>query len=592
MAEDKVMEKKNRVAVVVIHGIGEQIPMGTMSDIVKSFLAYEETMGYISPSQNYFSAPTNFADSYEVQKWIVKENDCYRHLNPPQEALGFDDNLRDPHVPIESHDGKKCEDYKRPMTDFYELYWAPMMNDNKFSHVFPWMTKLLLNKGKDSRVNGLIALLFAVIFGVLVIPSFIMWRVPDFLIPVDVVNGLAVFKKYILLLMSLLTFSFFVFLFLWLLGLLFSKIKSIYKTGLAFVISAPFGYWAFIYMSSFDIEAYNQNRLIFSLFVGLIVTAFLFKTTGDLLKKFLADAARYYDPLPTNVENRERIRKLGVKLLENLSDADKYDRVVVLSHSLGSAVGYDILRLYWAKHCKYYTIKGADSKGALQFELGAEELEKYAGKDNEMKVKERSVINVKYQKLQSEYFKSLQDSKAKDIGTRKPWLVSDFISVGSPLSKLRLFSAEGDKKLEWERRNERTILTNPPMKDYATKEYYYKVGGDSYKFHHGALFAFTRWTNIFHSGDWIGGDIDSINGKGTKNIKLDYSKKVDEGWISYCFNKMKSLTPLMHTEYWSTNLERHEKHDTPEMEDKLKIYKFEKSISFEAIEEIYKAMHF
>lgn len=581
MEEDKKIKNRDRVAVVVIHGIGEQSAMGTMSHIVKSFLAYEEANGFISPSQNYFSAPTNFGDSFEVQKWIVKENDCYNAVYPMGHDNAFD-RKREPHS-IEMHDGVDCNSSKRPLTDFYELYWAPMMKDNKFSHVFPWMSNLILSRNKSAKVNLLTAVLFFFISAVILIPTLAMLGLallfPDFFAIFDIGDlGYAVPK-----ILATMTFIFLVFLFLWIVGMVFPRISNMIKAITSIFIAAPLGVYSYgIWSLS------GMNNATFALFSGLISTFLIFKTTGDFLKKFLADAARYYDPSPTNVENRDLIRQHGVQLLENLTKAKKYDRIVVLSHSLGSVVGYDILRLYWAKHCKYYNLMNFDKS---QSKLGADALDHY--------LKEETRDINEYQKIQSQHFDFLKECDVDNKYDNMPWLVSDFISVGSPLSKMRLFSAEGAENVEWQKIHERTILTNPPQRDYVTNKYVYERPDGSYKLHHGALFAFTRWTNIFFPGDWIGGEISENIGKGTLNRQLNFDRYISvkdgkinkENLFSYWFKKSLSYTPLMHTKYWAMEPERDE-NEEDRMAKELIRDKYKSDISYTAMDEIYRAMHF
>ena len=60
----------------------------------------------------------------------------------------------------------------------------------------------------------------------------------------------------------------------------------------------------------------------------------------------LGDAPRYLLPLPDNVALRQRIREEGVHLIERLH-GQGYDRIVILGHSLGSVIAYDIITNAW-----------------------------------------------------------------------------------------------------------------------------------------------------------------------------------------------------------------------------------------------------
>ena len=44
-----------------------------------------------------------------------------------------------------------------------------------------------------------------------------------------------------------------------------------------------------------------------------------------------------------NVAARQTIREAGVDLLTKLHGSGNYDRIIVIGHSLGSVIGYDVL---------------------------------------------------------------------------------------------------------------------------------------------------------------------------------------------------------------------------------------------------------
>ncbi|MEW8268619.1 MAG: hypothetical protein AB2731_20955 [Candidatus Thiodiazotropha sp.] len=72
--------------------------------------------------------------------------------------------------------------------------------------------------------------------------------------------------------------------------------------------------------------------------LGTIAISFL----GFLMKEVVGDAARYLRPAAQNIQRRQEIRTAGVDLLKNLHDRG-YDRIIIVGHSLGSVIGYDIL---------------------------------------------------------------------------------------------------------------------------------------------------------------------------------------------------------------------------------------------------------
>src|SRR4029077_19376762 len=67
------------------------------------------------------------------------------------------------------------------------------------------------------------------------------------------------------------------------------------------------------------------------------------------LQPYLGDAARYFRASPGNVLVRREIRRQAVEMLDTLHKWGTYDRIVVVAHSLGTVVGYDMLRAYFSR---------------------------------------------------------------------------------------------------------------------------------------------------------------------------------------------------------------------------------------------------
>ena len=95
-----------------------------------------------------------------------------------------------------------------------------------------------------------------------------------------------------------------------------------------------------------------QNPVLESLlaiiFGGGLATVLCF--IGFLLSPVLrvvGDAARYLDCSPENVAERQEVINEGVTLLTGLHRDPQIDRIVVVGHSLGSVIGYDILKRFW-----------------------------------------------------------------------------------------------------------------------------------------------------------------------------------------------------------------------------------------------------
>ena len=61
------------------------------------------------------------------------------------------------------------------------------------------------------------------------------------------------------------------------------------------------------------------------------------------VRSYVGDAAVYLSPSPPNIEARQKIRAAGLALLDKVVASGRYDRVIIVGHSLGSVIGYDIL---------------------------------------------------------------------------------------------------------------------------------------------------------------------------------------------------------------------------------------------------------
>lgn len=79
---------------------------------------------------------------------------------------------------------------------------------------------------------------------------------------------------------------------------------------------------------------------------------------SKLLKRHLvssfADVVRYLDTTPRSYAMRRNIRQGFVELLNGLHNAkyggnDRYDRIIVVAHSLGAYIAYDGISYLWAQ---------------------------------------------------------------------------------------------------------------------------------------------------------------------------------------------------------------------------------------------------
>ncbi len=122
----------------------------------------------------------------------------------------------------------------------------------------------------------------------------------------------------------------------------------------------------------------------------------------------------------------------------------------------------------------------------------------------------------------------------------QPWLVTDLVTVGSPLTYADFLVTAGRPELE-EAMEDRMLPACPPVTETEaktghrrcsfTRPYRDDVGGATRTFtvfNHGAPFAVTRWTNLFFRtrwlglvGDPVGGPVAPQLGRWVKDVPLD-----------------------------------------------------------------------
>jgi hypothetical protein len=269
--------------------------------------------------------------------------------------------------------------------------------------------------------------------------------------------------------------------------------------------------------------------------------AWLWRSAGQSLAvHYLGDAARYLRPHPANIAHRQAIREAGVTLLEKLHRSGRYDRVVVLGHSLGSVIAYDILTHAWTRMNTAHRSPGRPSFKEL------------------IAIERMAATNAADPNIQDAQHAAWRRLRANS----QPWLVTDLVTVGSPLAYADYLLVNDALSFDRAKR-ERLLPTSPPVTERQKQpvanlrparqrmtfnlSYREPVSGESKTFvvfHHGAPFAVTRWTNLYFktrlaglSGDIIGGRIGPRLGSWIKDVELP-----SPGFGS------------THTKYWSLSL--------------------------------------
>ena len=251
--------------------------------------------------------------------------------------------------------------------------------------------------------------------------------------------------------------------------------------------------------------------------VGTVLAVFLWKLVGHhLAVNLLGDAARYLMPHPSNIVHRQAIRKAGVDLIKRLHDSSRYHRIVILGHSLGSVIAYDIVTFAWTEmNANHRRARAPSFKDVIKVE-------------RELTEEDASTA----QRLQHDAWNQQR------INTQ-PWLVTDLVTVGSPLTHAEFLMSSGRQEFQDAKAN-RILPTCPPQSEIEEKSGHHRVTYDlPYRdvidgrkktftaFNHGAPFAVTRWTNLYFKperfgtkGDLIGGPVAPHFGPWVRDVEL------------------------------------------------------------------------
>ncbi|MDQ4142144.1 MAG: hypothetical protein M3198_00105 [Actinomycetota bacterium] len=352
---------------------------------------------------------------------------------------------------------------KRAQTEFYEYHWAHLMQGNRLDDMWPTFKKMLLQR--PTRVPSGLRVVWVLFWVLLMATVFFLWKG-------DVALGL-----------DKLTFE----------GLL----RALFGGG---AIGVALTY------------------LVARLMPGWITTSFV-------------DVVRYLDTSPRSYDVRRQIRKGMVDLLVKLHEAElcgkqRYDRIIVVAHSLGAFIAYDGIS-YLFSHIDQLLSGDQHGTGVPD---GLKELEEVSSKlpdasydDKAARVKE-SIVD-EYRAAQRRLW----------LGIRahgNPFRITDFVTLGTPMYFTdRLFTKNVN---EFKVRIDRGELpTCPPQNDseddnniHGTERWFSWANKGRRELDHKAVFAVTRWTNMWFParlgffGDWFGGRLAPLFGNGIKDIAL------------------------------------------------------------------------
>jgi len=261
---------------------------------------------------------------------------------------------------------------------------------------------------------------------------------------------------------------------------------------------------------------------------------------------------RYTRADPANISARAAVRERGLRLLNDLHAGDSYDRVVLVGHSLGSILAYDLITYLWTQREGARTLR--DGAGELAALRAVHEAAAALGEGDEATLQ-------RFRRAQARLRRLLSGRAEGPRGTER-WLISDFVTLGSPLTHAEFLLASNAADLE-QRIEAREFPASPPVREplnrlgiWLAKKYglldtdvkeaelfAYPQQGGGWRLHHASPFAVVRWTNIhdparwIYQGDLVSGALRRTFGPGVKDIDLSAVRGRSRGFS--------------HTRYWA-----------------------------------------
>lgn len=357
----------------------------------------------------------------------------------------------------------------RTQTEFYEYHWAHLMQGNLFTDMVPTFLRLLFTPP---------------------------WHTP---------RGLLV---------------------IW--AIFWSLLVAV---GLLFLT----GHWWSVDLSQVSLESVVRAVTGGGL-LAFVLTYLVTHILPSWLTTSFVDVVRYLDTSPRSYAVRRDIRAGILELLRGLHSARmsdgklRYQRIVIVAHSLGSYIAYDAIAYLWAEMNKLH--------GPLPSPGGAPDGVPPAG------LEALEILATKLSVGQGTPQQYQDAQRTLWLGLRahgNPWLITDFVSVGSPMYFAhRLYTRNPTQFAD--RVAKRELPKCPPLPDLgpnagSTHRYSWDNQGRRVLYE-GAPFAVTRWTNLWYPpglgffGDWFGGPLRPLFGPGVIDVPLrgDLPWRLAPGW--------------------------------------------------------------
>lgn len=555
VAERVARERRiERVAVVFTHGQGEQAPMQDVTELADTvWTKVVRDRGVAGFKDQVWSVPVYDADMSEQRRLVT---DIFRSKTGVSDL----------------------------QVDFYQFYWADLMTGNRFAHLWLWFSNLMKRKAAQvpkplmpirtwAMVTAVTVGLIGLVFGLVATARLLVQDLWSWPIMWAGLMAVSLPRQ----VYALIRPSMWMQAFVGGIGLIIASLAL----GLARwpLLHGHTHLWSNAYLPPWLGERTWSGVISVihsSLAAGLMILITLcIWPAVNLYRSFLvpvmADSARMLGGSPENLPARDKIRKRGMELLEGLHNAERrYDRIILVAHSLGTIVAYNVLSQYWGNVYRLMDHKQtAVERHAVETAAAAlnETAARVGGPERREQMAEarktyRQAVRAYFEALRrhplppedvawrsAEFtspgqlirnaLRAVRGEAAKPADSRSPWLITDFITLGSPMTYAGLLMGEGSSDLA-NQFNTRRHPECPPDMDPDTGMVH------SGRPHHAAVFAATCWTNIFFEteglirGDIIGGEVagDITDGR--------------FGWgpLDVAVRREPNMPEFAHNEYW------------------------------------------
>jgi hypothetical protein len=292
--------------------------------------------------------------------------------------------------------------------------------------------------------------------------------------------------------------------------------------------------------------------------LGAVTAAFAFLEHSFVVPYF-GRVECYTRATPDNIAARKNIRERGLLLLSELHKSD-YDRIIVVGHSLGSILAYDLVSYFWASRYDPRTvIEGTPEFDAVK--TLEQVLSDWAAAGDDAA---RAKCQAAFLQAQDNYAQLLRarPKPAKDAADPR-WLITDLVTLGSPLSHAEFLLAHDAAELK-QHQDDRGLPRCPPVRELLDPDGIAKARAAGFalgtppqlmcfpfgskgqwQLHYAAPFAAVRWTNIHDPailvmcGDLVSGPVAPVFGPGV--IDIDLRQLRGQSWR------------FSHTRYWATD---------------------------------------